>query len=308
MNEQLYQDGLAPDIRTEEQKAKDYSHSDLAGAIILNWKEKTQNEWKHYTSREQNGSSSCVGQSAAKALETFLNEVESAHPIYRSRNNFPATGMWLQDLGRILKNIGTTTEALDISQWQNEQTMNRDITVPTPIKVAGYFFPNPKIIDEIAEAIEQSGHCILIFHANRAEWTSKPLFNGAISDFGHAICAIDYFMQGSEKCLLIEDSTGHFSSLDKEGHRIITETYLKSRCDGAMYIIKNLPTKFIFTKTLRFGSPYHFDVKMLQTRLGITVDGYWGNKTDLAFRKWQKDNGLVVDGICGIKSREKLNA
>ena len=44
------------------------------------------------------------------------------------------------------------------------------------------------------------------------------------------------------------------------------------------------------------------EVKKLQTLLGITADGDFGNKTDEAVRQFQRNNGLVVDGIVGPKT------
>lgn len=46
------------------------------------------------------------------------------------------------------------------------------------------------------------------------------------------------------------------------------------------------------------------EVKKLQTQLNnkgynLAVDGVWGDKTDAAVRKYQKDNGLTADGIAG---------
>ena len=40
-------------------------------------------------------------------------------------------------------------------------------------------------------------------------------------------------------------------------------------------------------------------VKMVQGFLGLKQDGKFGPKTDSAVRKWQSENGLVVDGIVG---------
>lgn len=54
-------------------------------------------------------------------------------------------------------------------------------------------------------------------------------------------------------------------------------------------------------------------VKTLQTNLNKlgyncgTPDGIFGNKTDLAVEKLQKDNGLVADGIVGAKTEAKIN-
>lgn len=59
--------------------------------------------------------------------------------------------------------------------------------------------------------------------------------------------------------------------------------------------------------TLRYGvglkpAPPSGDVKVLQTRLGITADGRFGSGTRAAVRKYQQAHGLVVDGIVGTKT------
>jgi len=41
------------------------------------------------------------------------------------------------------------------------------------------------------------------------------------------------------------------------------------------------------------------DVKKLQTKLGLTADGVFGNGTAEAVKKWQGANGLTADGIVG---------
>ena len=301
--------GVIKDPRSEEEKARDYKHSDLAGAIVVNWMEKLRDEWKKYKSRYQDGSLSCVAQSVAKAVEVMTDKVMSAHPPYRSRSNYPEGGMYLKNLGEVGKKIGTTTELLDISQWQNETQMNRDITVPTPTKIGGYLFPNFKSIDEIAQAIEVSEHCILIFHCNKDEWIDIPVFNGKEIDFGHCVCAVDYFIHEGKKVLLIEDSTGHQTSLspDKNGQRLITEDFLSKRCSGAMYLTLGTPIPpYVFTKTLRYGMRGE-DVRQLQKKLGITADGIFGKNTQSAVIAFQKLHGLTPDGICGKNTNKILN-
>jgi hypothetical protein len=43
-------------------------------------------------------------------------------------------------------------------------------------------------------------------------------------------------------------------------------------------------------------------VKVVQTKLGIDADGTFGPKTEAAVRDFQRDHGLVPDGILGPKS------
>lgn len=38
----------------------------------------------------------------------------------------------------------------------------------------------------------------------------------------------------------------------------------------------------------------------------ISTDGIWGNNTEQAIRRFQKNNGLVVDGIVGVNTWKKL--
>lgn len=308
--DKIYKDGLAPDPRTEAEKAKDYLHADLAGDVLVTWTEKPQ--WKKYVPREQDGSLSCVGQACAKAFEILGKGIESAHPIYRSRSNFPDGGMWLQNAGEICKKVGTTTEVLDTSQSQNETQMNRPIAVSTPTKVRGYITIQPYDIDKIAEAIELYKQCLLIFHCNKSEWTAIPAYNGNLVEFGHCVCAVDYSLYQGKKVLVIEDSTGHFNTLDGNGVRLITEDFLLKRGAGAMYLT---PQVDFIDKTLRFGMTDP-QVKILQEIL--KKDGefpivtnttfYFGKITLGAVKAFQTKHGLVSDGICGPKTNAILNS
>lgn len=57
--------------------------------------------------------------------------------------------------------------------------------------------------------------------------------------------------------------------------------------------------------TLRKGSTGD-EVKKLQTSLGITADGIYGNQTEKAVKEYQTKNGLSVDGIAGDQTLGKL--
>tara|TARA_R110002153_G_scaffold247311_1_gene403383 strand:- start:75 stop:713 length:639 start_codon:yes stop_codon:yes gene_type:complete len=48
------------------------------------------------------------------------------------------------------------------------------------------------------------------------------------------------------------------------------------------------------------------NVKKLQKALGIKIDGNFGESTELAVKKYQKNNGLTQDGVVGPKTWEKI--
>jgi len=57
--------------------------------------------------------------------------------------------------------------------------------------------------------------------------------------------------------------------------------------------------------TLKKGSTGSEVIK-LQQFLGITADGDFGPKTELAVKRWQEENGLIADGIVGPLTYEKM--
>ena len=48
------------------------------------------------------------------------------------------------------------------------------------------------------------------------------------------------------------------------------------------------------------------DVKRLQEKLGLSVDGIFGVGTQAAVKKWQSRNGLIADGVVGSNTWNKL--
>ena len=58
-------------------------------------------------------------------------------------------------------------------------------------------------------------------------------------------------------------------------------------------------------KTIKKGSRGSY-VKVLQKKLGIAVDGFFGSDTENAVIKYQKSHGLTPDGIVGQRTWESL--
>jgi hypothetical protein len=324
---EITQPGLIEDPRSELEKSQDYQHQEVAPmGVVLQWN-RDISEAPTYSQRDQDGSGSCVSQGSAKGLETERKEVISAHPIYARRANAPGEGMWLQNAGDIVKKLGTTTEALDPSQKMTEQQMDAPVTLDTPINNYLYAFPNIKNIDEVAQAIELHGHCVVTVGCDGAEWTEKPVYNGSNNlNFFHAICATYYFTdENGKKCLRIDESWG----VNNPGHRVLTEDFLLARGTGAMYFIPPVvpPTpvkpQFHFTVPLLFGQN-SYGIKELQDILkyeslfpiNVPSTGYYGAITAKAVIAWQLkhevDTPEVLNALkgqrVGLKTIAKLNS
>lgn len=298
--------GYAPDPRTGMEKAQDYTDKELVFATPLVWVEKPQSKWKHYSIRNQDGSTSCGAQGSSKAYEAMTGVIPSAHPIYRRRSNYPALGMYQQDVGNIWKNLGSTTEELDQSQNVGDDVLDRLVTVETPLKIGGYItITNYTDIDTIAQAMQTNKQVSLLFSFAYSEWTDVPVNNPkALHNLGHYVCGVDFFLYKGQKCILIDDSWGEFGQF--AGQRIITEDFLKNRCFGAMYflpLVKPIAKpKYHFNKTLRFGMMRDLDVKCLQAIL--TYEGFFladesfhtGNMLQMtcnALKKWQVAHNIL---------------
>ena len=333
--EEILNPGLLEDNRDELAKSKDYLSTDaeLASATPLVWKEIPESQWKAYPARNQWKTSTCVAQAAAKALYVLGYDVVSAHPPYRGRKNFPGEGMYLYDVGDLIKKPGTVLESIAPSQMKLEADMNADLNAIvkdelkyTQAKGFTYVFigKTNTWFEDIAQKIEEHGHCLLTFGSNYGEWTSIPAVNGDVK-WGHCVCAIDYVMYKGKKYLVIEDSWGA-NATEFDDRRLISEEFLMARGTGAMYFLKPQETKpvsFKFTKNMKKGDkgPEVAKLQDVLKHLGymsasIPSTGYFGERTFEAACKFQaaylgdilKPAGLSAPtGVIGYYSIKKLN-
>lgn len=235
--------GVAPDARPAVAKAKDWKH--VSSGLPLVWKEFTPDDLKLLTSqRFQDGSSSCVFQAAASALEALTGKVISATP-YFWRKNYPDAGSYLQDAGDVFYNRFTTTEALSTSQNQSEAQMNQLKQLTTFLGITGYRQPAVGDIDQIAEAIDQYKQCILTYNSNGLEYSNPPMYtpkflgvkltdaNGNFlpGSFGHGLCGQLYRTVNGVKTIICRDSC------TPNGVTFITEDFHKNRNTGCLYFL-----------------------------------------------------------------------
>lgn len=339
---QFFGTGVLEDDRIIEEKQKDYQLEEVAMVAPIEWKEKSQNEWKRYPIFNQDGSLSCLSYAVAKCLSinNFIEEKEfirlSARDIYTRRYNKPHGGMFCYDASEIARKYGATLENLMPSEGMNEILMN-NISDRTPskeviariYKANSWIRLNNKDIDEIAGVLKQEKPVLLAFKwASYAEWDQPvPTIIGGELRYAHAITGIDYTLYQGKKAIIIEDSWG--SNKGMNGQRIITEEWFKQRSTWASYFedlnnfallnpIKEKP-KYQFTKILKLGMKDK-DIFKLKECLGYLQDetgilfpytesstDYYGGITRQAVKRYQKMKGLNQTGEVDEWTLKELN-
>ena len=222
--------GVINDPRPQIEKDKDYKH--VSSGVPLVWKELDLTKIKLTSQRFQNGSYSCVFQSAASALEALTGKIISATP-YFWRKNYPGQGSFLQDVGDIFYNRFTTTETLSPSQNQSEAQMNQLKQLTTILGISGYKQPAIKNINQIAEAVEAYKQCIVTYESNGLEYnvSETPRYIGNVVTFGHAIVCEAYGLINGVKTLVCRDSAR------ASGITYITEDFHNHRNTGCLYFL-----------------------------------------------------------------------
>jgi GH24 family phage-related lysozyme (muramidase) len=102
---------------------------------------------------------------------------------------------------------------------------------------------------------------------------------------------------------------------NKGGGKVLTGLVKRRQAEQTLFLtgVVESPNRNPYpepTKNIKYGSRGN-DVRWLQVELGrkgynLVVDGIAKDKTINALKEFQKESGLVVDGICGVKTREKL--
>lgn len=328
--------GLLPDDRSKEEKSKDYQHAEVsAGASLVSWWAKSPAQWKRFAQRFQLTSYSCCAQAMAKVLGIENQKEEgkfmvfSALDIYDRRINKPTAGMVAYDALNIPCKQGLCLEEQLPSQRMTEEQMNAAVSrtlemAATEAKYrGGGYVELPVDIDAVASILEQGKGVFLLFNLGNGEWNHDvPEVKTWFIATRHAVAAVDYALWNGEKALIIEDSTGSFPSYP--GQRVITQSYFKSRCYYAGYLLelsndpyKRETIKHTFTQDLKFGMMSSPEVVALQGVLqtegffptSIPRTGNYLQITANAVRDFRKCYSLQGDGQAVDKSmREILNA
>jgi hypothetical protein len=261
----------------------------------------------------------------------------SAADGYQRRSNKPAAGMGSDDARKIAAE-GITLEVLAPSQNMSDAQLDAITVEPYKREVGAVFaVPNHLAlqagnIDAVASTIQATGKGVMVwFYFLIDEWTDRPVVKhndlviGADTTLRHSVTAVDFTMQGNEKCLIIEDSWG--SSFGVAGQRVITESFFKQRNWFADYLIN---FKYQQAVTPKPKHTFNVDlglndqgpeVKALQDCLkwdgvfptNADSTGFYGAITQKAVGDYQIKHGVVSAktdagyGRCGPKTRATLN-
>jgi lysozyme len=83
----------------------------------------------------------------------------------------------------------------------------------------------------------------------------------------------------------------------------ILDGLVKRRAAEKALFLKPVPVIHPYPgHVIKKGSTNTIAIKLIQAKVGVTVDGVWGPKTDVAVKTYQKKHGLVADGLIGIKT------
>lgn len=307
--------GAIPDFHD----SRDYKYSDVA-------KVSTPFDWllgfdieaeigKKLTVKDQDGSSSCGGQAWAyygQVLDKDHDE-KSAKFIY-NHTNAPGGGSAGRTNCQFVINTGWGTEAMTTS-YDNGKPAGEPFYLKKDIKseaygqamqdkALSYAEVNTHDIDELAQAIrDNKGVVIGIEGENNGTWRSefpKPPKDSKDNWRHWIFCGKAKLIDGKKHIGFINS----WGNIGANGWQWIKADYLPYTFGGWTLLYND---KKLLLATLKLGSKGE-QVKILQEKLGIKVDGIFGKQTEGAVKEFQKNSGLVADGIVGPKTRLVLNS
>jgi len=335
--------GVLEDVRSVEEKAKDFSSQEVTFAGALNWQNRPLSvvlaETINAPVWSQNGSSACVAFAFARAISYEVFRITgvwidfSPAFIYQKRANRPALGMYLPNAAYIVSKEGVTLDALMKSQNLTEDQISTvkssvvaNIFASGIAEAVNSYLYTATTVEGIAQA-QEAGHALVLnIYANFDEYGDIPrIIHTSLSPFDaqirHAICAIPKGYSLSPdlgKVAYADDSwgVGH----GQGGRRILTEEFLAKRMGTGIYF-----DAFSFNPgssvTVNIAFPLSYgmtndEVKKLQRFLiekgyfpaNQNTTGFYHNITARAVKQWHSDNWQKFFAIDPQWTKERLEA
>lgn len=322
------------DDRPEQEKQKDYEQKEIVACTNdVNWINKKKSEFRSFKELNQRYTNKCVAFTLSKlaSISYWLKTGEyidfSPSFIYEHRSNKSA-GMIGVDAFDIWCNYGIPLESACLSKQENDTDI---VNINEFNKQVAQGFLGGKHIginngdfDSICSTIQTTGKGIMVwFYFTHEEWSRcipKIIEKDLISPYDsrasrHSVTAVDFGILDGKEVIKIEDSA-HFGNISE---RYITREFFEKRNFfnryqmNFKYEVSEVITPTIITGILKKGMKDKQVIelqKILQQKgyfpSNIDCTGYFGSITEKSVKNFQKESGLVADGIVGAKTIAKL--
>lgn len=213
----------------------------LAQSSNFIWKKTKDVTYKVWN---QSGTSACVAFAKAKqvSIRIFLKTgvwIDFSPAFIYNLRRTKGEGMNIADANDIVNNVGVTLEALMKSQNLTEEQIAKvksskvaDLFAKAIAEAVVSYLYIPNNIDRIAQTIHSGKAVSLLIYANVNEYArrrpviidSSLTYNAA--PIRHEVVAVDYYIDGKEKIIRIDDSS-HFGGFSE---REFTEEFINKRC------------------------------------------------------------------------------
>lgn len=318
--------GVLEDTRPPSEKLKDFRAEEVVSSYTpVTWKAKQPSEWRKFPIRNQDGSSTCVAQSAAKLLgiDNLLEEGRfvdfSARDIYERRVNKGqgnGEGMVGVDAFDIITKYGATLEQWIPSQNMSEAEIDAhlirkdsDIELAKIFRAGGYVQLEPTDIEKIAATISAGKGVMLWYRFHYDEWDDEPQVTKPNPDLHHSVVGVDFTIWNGQKAIVIDDSWGQFFGF--EGQRVITESFLKQRGTFACHTLdlsnkwddSMAKPKHTFNTVMQFSQTFTTNPEVVWLQkclqyagffpLGVDTTGYYGGVTAKAVYDYQVSRNVA---------------
>lgn len=285
----------ALDLRSPEEKAKDYLFSELVSSPAkVSLAETSPDRWKIYPKRNQDGSGTCVYQSRAKAAG-ILEEMRNGEFVvysasdYNKRSNSPAAGAIPVESFDKWRTEGIGLETLEPSQDTDDSGVARvkqsefEKRVAALSKLDAFMSLPIANFDTIVSTLHATRKPIPVcFYGSYQEWnrdiptilSNQTLGNAEVR---HSVCATpNYGIWQGQEGFTIEDSWGT-AGISGTGVRFITRQFMARNYIGGLVPttfksyadmgVDPAKPKYKFTKVLNYGLLVDADVVALQNIL-----------------------------------------